>query len=75
MKSSAPIVLMLATSLLAGCSPGSNPESDAQKPKISPEDQALLNSVKKPLDEARQVEQQIMDAAAAQRKQIDEQSQ
>lgn len=71
MKSSPLIALILTAGLLAACSSG----SDADKPKAAAADKALLEAAQKPLEKAGQVEQQVLDAAEAQRKQIDEQSQ
>lgn len=71
MKPSSLITLILAAGLLAACSSG----SDADPSKTSTADKALLEAVRQPPEQARQVEQRVLEAAEAQRKQIDEQSQ
>jgi PBP1b-binding outer membrane lipoprotein LpoB len=74
MKPKAIVTAVFASILLAGCSSGSSSDPSAEK-EPAPEDKALLNAVQKPMDKARQVEQQLQDADQAQRRQIDEQSQ
>ena len=58
------ISLLLLTSLLTGCS--SSTEDDKQKQK------EVVDAIHRPLDKAKAVEQQILDNAAEQRKQVDD---
>jgi hypothetical protein len=69
MKFIASVSIAFASVLLAACSSG----SDAGKP--SEREKILLDAAKRPLEQAGQMEKQIQDAAEAQRRQIEEQSQ
>ena len=69
MKALPRVILVPVIPLLAACSPGGNEAADK-----SPDDKALLESAQKPLEPARQIEQQLQDAAEAQQRKIDEQT-
>ncbi len=69
MKTYLPILLV--SCLFTGCTSG----SDADKQNASSKDKALLEAVKKPLEQARQVERQTQKAAEAERGKIEKQEQ
>lgn len=72
MKSSAKIAHILPFILLAACSSGT---SEPANKAATEQNKELLNTVQKPLEKAGQVEKQLLDAAEAERKKIDELSQ
>ena len=70
MKTKAFLLIFMASCLFAACTSG----SDADNRKASSKDKALLEAVKKPLDQAQQVEKQNQEAADAERRKVEEQS-
>ncbi|BBL74144.1 hypothetical protein [Methylomagnum ishizawai] len=70
MSSKAFLPIALVALWLGGCSGG----ADKTPKETPPEDRVLLDATKAPLDQARAVEQQTLEAAEAQRRQIEEES-
>ena len=63
-----PVIAILLAALLAACSSSTDEEED----KVTAKTQEIENAIHEPLDKAKAAEEQILDNADLQRKQMDD---